>query len=380
MKSPISTEQFSRLVGSIYDCAVDPERWQATLTHLREALDFRTGALCLHAVPSGASLLYVASGIDDQQLVRTSQYAADVLDLWGGAEAMLRYPVDEPMVLSALRDVVEITKNRYYAEWAKPRGLSDMLTLSLARDSGAVCSIGLGRHDSAGPIGEHEVDAARLLLPHVQRAIGISRLLDIKTIEARTFESALDAVSAGILLVDPALRIVHVNAVADTILSKADPIASERGVLTLTSRPAQDALASAVACASEDEAQLGRRGFGIPARSADGGRAVLHVLPLKPGTVRAGLSPSARAAIFVAPATMPRPAPEQALAALFDLTPAEARVFVLIAAGHSVAKAARNLGVAQSTMKTHLRRLFTKTCTSRQAELIKLAGSLALSV
>lgn len=380
VKSPLATEQFSQLVGSIYDCAVDPERWHATLTDLREALDFRTGALCMHSLPSGASLLYVTSGIDRPQTIRTLDYAADIIDLLGGTEIVLRHPVEEPMVLLTHRNVAEISKNRAYAEWAKPRGLSDMLTLHLARDSGSLCLIGLGRHDSAGPIGAHEIDASRLLLPHLQRAIGISRLLDIKTIEAKTFETALNAVSAGIVLVDPALRIVHANTAAEAMLAKADPIVSERRVLALKSPTAQEALAAAVACADKDETKLGRRGFGIPARAADGARAMLHVLPLKPGTVRAGLSPSACAAIFVTPATLPLPAPEQALAALFDLTPTEARVFALIAAGHSIAQTATNLTVGQSTVKTHLLRLFTKTGTSRQPELIKLAASLALFV
>jgi DNA-binding CsgD family transcriptional regulator/PAS domain-containing protein len=376
----MSTEQFSHLVGSIYDCALDPARWPDTLTRLREPLSFHNATLALQSLPSGALLLHVASGMDERQLARMPEYAADIVELWGGVEALNSYPLDEPVVLSAVRRFEDYAQNRYYLEWGKPQGVTDTLAVAMARDSGAIASLGLGRHVSAGPIGDHEIDAVRLLIPHLQRAIGISRLLDIKTIEARTFESTLDAVAAGIVLVDAALRVVHANTVADSMLSKGDPIASERGVLTLKSRTAQEALAVAVARGSEDEAQLGRRGFGIPARRADGAPAVLHVLPLKPGTVRAGLSPSARAAIFVAPATMPRPAPEQALAALFDLTPSEARVFALIAAGNSVAKAARNLGVGQSTVKTHLLRLFTKTGTSRQAELIKLAASLAMFV
>ena len=87
---------------------------------------------------------------------------------------------------------------------------------------------------------------------------------------------------------------------------------------------------------------------------------------------------NAAAAIFVAPAAAPAPAPSDALSALFDLTAAEARVFSKIAAGKTLAEAAGDLGVEASTAKTHLLRVFNKTGTHRQAELVKLAASLSM--
>lgn len=130
--------------------------------------------------------------------------------------------------------------------------------------------------------------------------------------------------------------------------------------------------------ANANEALIGRRGFGIPARTASGEAVVLHVLPLRNGSLRPGLNPSAAAAVFVAAATAARPPPEQTLAALFDLTPAEARVFAAIGGGKTTAETAAALGIGRATVKTHLLRVFTKTGTRRQAELVDLALSLAL--
>ena len=88
--------------------------------------------------------------------------------------------------------------------------------------------------------------------------------------------------------------------------------------------------------------------------------------------------PSASAAIFVASATTAAPPPIAALTALFDLTPSEARVLDLIAAGQSNAEVAATLGVAVSTVRTHLLRLFDKTGTHRQADLVALVASFSL--
>ena len=139
----------------------------------------------------------------------------------------------------------------------------------------------------------------------------------------------------------------------------------------------QQALVDAVVLANGDEALIGRRGFGVPIRRPGGDPAILNVLPLKHGVLRSGLSPSAVAGIFIAPATASHPAPERALAALFDLTPSEARMFSQIAAGRTIAEAAVALHIAPSTARSHLHQIFGKTATRRQADLVRLATSLS---
>lgn len=42
-----SPRALSELIGSIYDCVLDPDRWDQTLRDLRDALDCHTGALAL---------------------------------------------------------------------------------------------------------------------------------------------------------------------------------------------------------------------------------------------------------------------------------------------------------------------------------------------
>ena len=208
--------------------------------------------------------------------------------------------------------------------------------------------------------------------------MALSRLLDARSATASTFRNALETFAVAVILTDADLGIVHANAAAQAMLSAGDPIRSHRGTLVTRSPAAASALGAAVRQAAENEAAIGKRGFGIPAPRSDGAPFLLHVLPLNHGDLRPGLAPSAVAAIFVAPAVASPPAPSEALAALFDLTRAEARVFAMIAEGKTQAEIARTLGVETSTVKTHLLHIFTKTGTHRQADLVRLAASLAL--
>ena len=60
---------------------------------------------------------------------------------------------------------------------------------------------------------------------------------------------------------------------------------------------------------------------------------------------------------------------------IFGLTPAETRVLLAVVECGSVSEMARHLDVTESTVKTHLSRIFTKTDTKRQADLVKLIAA-----
>ena len=77
------------------------------------------------------------------------------------------------------------------------------------------------------------------------------------------------------------------------------------------------------------------------------------------------------AALFVTDPDRPQEAPAELLQRLFGLTAAEAVVAERLAAGQSLPQTAEALGVTRNTVRTHLRRIFSKTGTSRQAELVK---------
>lgn len=57
---------------------------------------------------------------------------------------------------------------------------------------------------------------------------------------------------------------------------------------------------------------------------------------------------------------------------LYGVTPAEARVAVLMASGASTGDVACRLNVSIATVRTHLNRLFCKTDTHHQGQLVAL--------
>ena len=62
----------------------------------------------------------------------------------------------------------------------------------------------------------------------------------------------------------------------------------------------------------------------------------------------------------------------EALRKVFDLTPAEARLSLLLADGNSLDQASKQLNISTNTGRAHLRSIFAKTGVTQQTQLVRL--------
>jgi DNA-binding CsgD family transcriptional regulator len=69
---------------------------------------------------------------------------------------------------------------------------------------------------------------------------------------------------------------------------------------------------------------------------------------------------------------------ERQLMDVYGMTKAEARVAVKASSSRNTSEAGRALGLSQNTVKTHLRRIFTKTDTGGHAELAALLAAIGV--
>jgi DNA-binding CsgD family transcriptional regulator/PAS domain-containing protein len=378
MDELIPAARFSELVGLIYDCAIEPARWPIAMEAIRTELNFHNAMLELILLPSGVALSNIICNVPPQYEALVAGAAPDAVEQWGGAEIVLSLPMDRPAVLTRVNPAFDFatTTNAYYINFAKPQRIIDALAIGLARDSRAIGSLTFGRHESAGPIGEREIAIAQLLVPHLQRAATINRMLEGADIAQAGLVATLDTLTVPIVLLSANLDILHANPAAKRLLEQGTLIRIAKGRLEAATAGASSAVAAAIVQAARDASAIGRRGLGIPVAQPDGRSGALHILPLRQR--QSDYGEGAVAALFVANTDTPFVPPTGIAAALFDLTPAEARVFDHIVTGHSQAAIATALGVEPSTIKTHLARLYDKVGVRRQADLVRIAASLAI--
>ena len=193
---------------------------------------------------------------------------------------------------------------------------------------------------------------------------------------ATYLDAALNHIDTGMFLVDADLSLLHANATAIELLER-DTVLRLHGDKLLQDAPSGErslarvvraVLASGDAAATPQALCLARRQH--------------HPLLL---TVALFLPPQSLPALPACAIVMvadpdARRLSRAILRQLFDLTPAEACVAQALAHGEALEDIAATLDISLYTVKTHLQKLFRKTGTRRQGELVAmLLGSHALS-
>jgi DNA-binding CsgD family transcriptional regulator len=371
MAEAVSPRALSKLIGSIYDCALDPSHWEQTLPDIMYSLGCHIVALTLTDLRHHRFLLNKFAGAQPYQAENVSKkYVPEIDAILGGALAS--WPsLDEPYVVSRHLSPAYIETSPYFQEFVKPSGTADIMQLFLMHTPTHLASIGGARHERQGIITEREVELGKLLLPHLRRAVTISKVLDVRTIEGARMAEALHALRYAVVLVNECGTILHVNRSAERMLRDGGPIRSAHGILQPTAPSAASELRSALSLATRSEAAIGKTGLAIRLTEPDLPPVFAHVLPLTGSDFRTRLQPAAVAAVFIGP-----PPDEQdgadAVATVYGLTQAETRVLASLFAGRTLAETAATLCIGRTTAKTHLEHIFSKTGVTRQAELMRL--------
>jgi DNA-binding CsgD family transcriptional regulator len=366
------SERLSALIGRIYDAALDPDLW---VNVLDEAARFAGGPASSLYYRDAERRLAIAyqSGLDPRYIqLYIDTYAKLDPTLIGYFYAKL----EEPTATADVMPYDEFVQTRFYKEWGRPQRMVDSANVMLERSATTAAGFVVFRHERDGLVDDECRQRMRLIVPHIRRAALIGKVIHLKKAEAASLADSLDGISAGMFLLTASGRIVHANAAGHLMLKAADPLHAEAGRMAVNDRQADQVLADTFATAGNGDAAIGVKGVAVPLAARNGERYVAHVLPLTSGARRrAGASYAAAAALFVHKAALDAPAPPEAIARAYKLTPMELRVLLAVVEVGGVPEVAEALGIAESTVRTHLHQTYQKTGANRQADLVKLVAA-----
>ena len=365
-------EQLSALIGDIYDAVFDPDLRTDVLGKIAGFTGGHSGGLLSKHALGTSGNLYCYIGDDPESLQAYSE-SYPKLDLTADP---LSVGIEQIVSTADLVPYDEFRRGRFYREWARPHGWVDIASALIEKSATSCTFLSVARQEASGLVDDEMRRRMALVVPHVRRALLIGKTARLKEAEAICFTDILDGLSAGMILVDAGGRIVHANAAGNVILDAADFLRkTAHGRLVAGHPPINAALHEILLAAEAGDAALGVKGIALPLTAHDGERYVAHVLPLTSAARRAaGLAYNAVAALFVRKAALEAFAPSKVIGEMYKLTPTELRVLLAIVDVGGVPEVAASLGVAATTIKTHLSRLFEKTGAGRQADLVKLVA------
>lgn len=367
----ISIEQYNTIIDLIYSSALDADIWQTTL-------------LAIQNTVSGCGALFGIEIIGRPGLLAVTGYDAEAMESFATTYASKSYVwsllplaqegslIHDRRVLPPDRRLHDVFAN----EWATRYDTTDCIVLPLVRRNGATAFAVFGRSPGCGPFGNDAQDLIARLLPHLQRAARIRIELDRAEFDAALGVEAMEKLRDGILFVTPDATITYANVAARQLFAAESSGLTTRGAQLIGCKTDVNVAVQRLigrAAGTAGEAQMG----GVLMIETDNRLRPLAVFCVPLSRYRLWLAePQAVAMLVISDSSSRFSQSDAALAGFFGLTPAEARLASYLAGGATLTKAAGDLGVARTTVSTHLRSIFSKTQTNRQAELVRLLNAL----
>ena len=369
-------EQLSRLIGDIYDTTLDRSLWPEVLRKTAGFVPGISAAVFWNDAANRTGDVFLSDGGIDQHY--TDLYFSKYIKLNPTATRHFFGEVGEPLATADLLSYDEFQQSRFYLEWAQPQGLVDFISVALEKSSTRAAMYGVFRHERHGMVDDETRRRMRLLVPHIRRAVLIAKVIDLKQAEASMLSETVDHIRAAMILVDSEGHIIHANAAGHALLAAGEALRAVGGRLASADAAVDKNLRDIFRWSAAGDIAIGARGVAVPLVTMAGERYVAHFLPLTSGLrAKSPLSHSAAAAVFVHKVGLEAPSPPEAIAKAYKLTPTELRVLLAVVEVGGVPEVAEALGVADSTVKTHLTHVYIKTGVSRQADLVKLVAGFA---
>lgn len=180
----------------------------------------------------------------------------------------------------------------------------------------------------------------------------------------------LDFIALGVVLLDADGRVVFANRAASAFYPEVDGLSVGRQ-MELRERGASKRMRTNIAEAARAGTSDKEFVAGLPLKRDCSTHDVLALVCSLPGTgpVRDG---APVAVVFLSdPVRRPRLS-QELITPLFGLTPTEAEIALELAQGYRREEIAGRLGISHTTVAFHIRNIFQKTGTNRQADLVAM--------
>jgi DNA-binding CsgD family transcriptional regulator len=362
-----SDTTLSQILDALYEAPLDPPRWEHFLKVTAQAVAGNASAIFMIDSENAQSSVRAQWGLDP---AATRQYEKD----YGGGGPWFHAASRSQDWIGPSEHFVpfsELKKTSFYNELIAPCEIPHALLAMIERGPSRIVSLSIYRSPQAGPFDENHLNVVRFLKPHIQRAYRLHREFAAVRHEKMGLHAALDSMTLAVILLGEDLRVAVMNQAAERLVAENDGLLATKHGLQAARSEESAQLQKLVA-----QAGLAAGGKGLNAGGAmnvsRSSRPPLYLLVSPVRGMELGGKQSVRAIVFVAdPTQRIRPA-QEVLQFLFGLTAAESRLALLLADGNSPTEIAGVLAVSKNTLKSQLASIYTKTGTSRQAQLVRL--------
>lgn len=361
-------ERLERICESFYDVGDDLSRWFGVLKTLANHFDAR--GCDLHMIRNHVPAMSFWNGEASEQAL-IDEYAERFID----NEPRSRFLKSAPAGALATdlqlvsRDVMRTSD--YYADYLQRCGIGHCIAALPLKTAGNAAYFGIHFRRTQGPPEAWQLDAARFLMSHLNRALRAQFHLADARLRNALYSAAFDTLGTAMLLLGERGNVLVENDAARRILRGGSVFGMRAGKLVAIAPDESARLQAIVDGAIQCTGNRGGAGLFFGKSGT-----CLSVL-VTPMATRYREHTGAAAMVAIVSVDEVRQRDRRAeLRSLFSLTFAEARVANLLAAGLSARALADELGVTYETARTTIKQVYAKAGVKRQGELVALVQTL----
>jgi DNA-binding CsgD family transcriptional regulator/PAS domain-containing protein len=352
-----------------YDAGFDPRIWPDVLGKLRGLVHADVCAVASHEYESGRGHLEHSVGID-------ALYVSAYADFYARDNIWLRdrekfSALDAVWASQDLLADVRLVETDFYKFWLRPQELFHHLFGVLDIEDDRVVYLYFARSRKKGAFWKEDAEVLRRLLPTLRRGLQAgTKHQRLQGLQQIAFDT-LDTLPIGVIYLSAGGQIIAANHIAREILQSEESLTSGIGGLSVKlpggRLKLRDLIVGGPSRSGEKAGEI--QGFSID-RRPDRQAISLLLAPVQ-NYPNVRNRDALAAVLFVADPNRPISVDPRRLTRIYGLSRAEARVAALLATGMRLDQVAQTLGLTYETVRKHLKQIFSKTGTDRQADLVR---------
>lgn len=357
----------SSLIDLIYGAAMDSSQWPAFLAQFSAAFDGNQSTFFSHDLDNLDANFHAYSGI-------APEFVSSYVDYYSKKNIF----VDKSKLVAegefiSTESLVErrvYEQSEFFNDWVKPQGCREFATTNLARTDRVLTGITVLRGDR--PFTDDEIGRWRMLVPHLQRAVQIHRQIHQAHIVGTATLDAFDRLAIGVIVARADATILFSNRQARRIIGMGRNLRVRHNRLAGETVRSTGLLQDMIAGVSDPRRRDVDHSGGVLALPSRAHPPLsILVSPLRPDCPATSPLADHGALILVSDPVRRRPISGADLAAIYGLTPAEAKLLSSLIEGRSIAEHAAVAGITVHTARTHLKHIFHKTGSRRQSDMVR---------
>lgn len=377
-----------KLISEIYDLSLQPKRWSEVLDKFCQYFGAHAG------------IIQVFNHLDDKYKldVLSSSYTNTLMPDVAKEYEENYYHYDQEVYKALLRYDGSDFKSDYelaginHSDRDEKLPAVKWLRENFQVDHRAACRVNLhgawsdiiGLHFKVGrgPITFDEQVEAKIFNPHWAKVIDLHRTFSMLRYKYDAVLSVLDRLFLGVFILSSIGEVIVLNEEARRILSSNSCLSVGRlGFLEAFGDTNRKSLNSAIMAALRSASATGNsenRVVSILGASAED-PLLIEVVPLRGDQDELEKGFTGAAVIIVDPKQTDVISTE-GMAAIYNLTGAESEICRMIALGMDTDDVADSKNISRETVRTHVKRILSKTGTGNRSQLVRLAHKVNIPI